>query len=95
MSPRHEKITSYKRADDGEMVIETKSYYESLSHILEEHEKPMVTSFATLKKDVEMALEHITTDNSPRLVLTIEMGTKTRPMRIVKRWVTLKKDLSR
>lgn len=90
-TPRHQRITNYKMEEDGTISINSKSYYEQLSQELEEREKFVLTSFNTLKKDVEMALDHMLVDGSSKLVLTIEAPSKNKPMRITKRWVTLKK----
>ena len=92
-SPKHQKITTYQKQEDGSVKIDQKSYYEQLSHVLVEIEKPMVSSFFTLKKDVDMALDHILKDGSPKLVLTIEL--KAGQPRITKRWVTIKENYNK
>lgn len=93
MTPKHQKVTTYQKQEDGSIKIEAKSYYEELSHVLEEVEKPMLSSFDTLKKDVEMALDHFTVDGSPKLVLTIELK-KGQP-RLTKRYVTIKQTFNK
>lgn len=93
MQPKHQKRTKYTALDDGSVKIESKSYFEKLAHSVEEIEKPMVSSFETLKTDIERALDHFVVDGSPKLVLTIEMK-KGRP-KITKRWVTIKQDFPR
>lgn len=93
--PRHEKITTYSIGEDDTINIKTDSYYNTLAHTLEEREKILMTSFNQLKQDVDKALDHILVDKSMKLVLTIEAPTKTKPMRIVKRWVTIKKEYPR
>jgi hypothetical protein len=90
VQPKHEKHTTYEKQVDGSVKITGKSYFEELSHILEEIEKQTASSFQTLKQDVDLALKHVTEDGSPKLVLTIEIK-KGQP-RITKRYVTLRQD---
>lgn len=94
MTPKHQKITTYSKNDDGSISIDHESYYEKLSQVIQEIEKPTITSPETLKKDVELALDHILLDGSPKLTLTIEMK-KGEQMRLVKRWVKVKQSFGR
>lgn len=93
MEPKHQKVTTYTKQSDDSIKIEQKSYYEKLAHEAVEIEKPVVTSFFTLKKDVDRALDHITEEGSSQLVLTIKVN-KGKPT-LTKRWLTLKKDYPR
>lgn len=93
MQPKHEKRVTYEKQEDGSVKVTSKSYFEELSHIIEEVEKQTQSSFSTLKKDVEKMLEHITDDGSPKLVLTIEL--KAGQPRITKRYVTLRQKFNR
>jgi hypothetical protein len=90
--PKHQKVTTYQKQGD-EIKITSKSYYEELAQMLEEIEKPSITSFQTLKQDVEMALEHVLNDGSPKLVLTIE--AKGSNLKLTKRYITLKENYPR
>lgn len=92
MNPKHQKVTTYKKTEDG-IEIDSKSYYESLAHQVTEIEKQLMSSFFTLKKDVEATLDHVLEDGSPKLVLTIE--TKNGNPRITKRYVTTKQTFPR
>lgn len=91
--PKHMKVTSTTVEPDGTKNIQSKSYYEKLQLQVDEMEKPLVSSFYTLKKDVELALEHVLKDGSPRLVLTIE--PKKGEIKLTKKWVTLRQDYPR
>ena len=93
MEPKHEKVSVYTPQIDGSVKIDTKSYYDKLSQEVVEVEKHVLTSFHTLKRDVEEALEHVTTDKASQLVLTIKIS-KGEP-KLTKRWVTLKKNYPR
>jgi len=92
MQPKHQKVTKYRKTDEG-VEIHTKSYYEQLAHELVEIEKPTETSFYTLKKDVEMALSHVLEEGTPKLTLTIE--NKKGKMRLIKKWVSMKQSYPR
>lgn len=89
-SPKHQRVVTYQKIEEEAIKITTKSYYEELAHMLEEIEKPMVSSFFTLKKDIELALDHVLKDGSPKLVLTIEI--KNGQPKIIKRYVTIKES---
>jgi hypothetical protein len=89
MNPKHQKITTYDKQQDGSTNITTKSYYEELSHLLEEVEKPMISTDATLIKDVESMLSHIIVDHSPKLTITIAKSPK--GYKVTKKYVLIKK----
>lgn len=90
---KHQKVTSYSKADDGTVHIEQKSYYEELAQIVEEVEKPMVTSAYTLEQDVIHALKHLE-DGALRLTLTIDTKNG-QPTKLVKRYVTMKQRFNK
>lgn len=92
--PKHVKITDYKKLEDGSIQIDTKSYFEDLTMDVREYEKNLMSSYYTLKKDVEEALKHVIDDGSPKLVLTIKANSKG-GVRIVKRWVEITKNYPR
>lgn len=94
MNPKHQKQTEYQKQSDGSVKIESKSYYEKLSQVIVEIEKPMLTSSYSLEQDIKHALEHITKEGSPKLTLTIETKNG-EPTRIVKRYITLKEKYPR
>lgn len=91
--PKHQKETTYSKQDDGSIKIQTDSYYEQLAHQVVEIEKQLQSSFYTLKKDIDLALNHIIEDGSPKLVLTIEI--KHGEPKITKRWITLKQSFNK
>lgn len=90
--PKHQKVTTYQKQGD-DIKITTKSYYEELALMLEETEQKRISSFETLKQDVELALEHVLNDGSPKLTLTID-STNT-GVKLTKRWVTLKENFNK
>lgn len=92
-TPKHQKETEYTPQEDGSIEIDQKSYYDKLALHIKDVEKPVLTSFFTLKKDVERALDHVIEDGSPRLVLTIKVN-KGKPY-LTKQWRTLRKDYPR
>lgn len=94
MQPKHIKTTEYSKDDEGNTVIESKSYHDNLSHHVVEFEKQVQTSFETLKLDVDLALKHFTDDGAPKLVLTLDYARRGQP-RIVKRWVTVKESYNK
>lgn len=94
MQPKHQKQTEYTKQPDGSVKIEQKSYYEKLSQVVVEIEKPMATSSYTLKQDIEHTLEHILKEGSPKLTLTIETKHG-EPTRIIKRYITVKERYPR
>ncbi len=90
-TPKHQKITKYVPLKEGGIKIVSESYYEELSGLVEEIEKPVLTSFNTLKHDVELAVDkHFIQDKSAKLVLTIEL--KNGEPRLKKKWVTLRQN---
>ena len=93
MQPKHQKQTEYKKNPDGSIEIEQKSYYEQLSQVIVEIEKPMVTSAFTLEQDIRHALEHIK-EGTPKLTLTIETRNG-EPIKITKRYITIKQSYPR
>ena len=91
MKPRHQKVTSYDKQDDGAIKITTKSYYEELTDLMEEIEKNIITNFNTLKQDVDTAVEqHFIKEGAKRLVLTLEI--KGGQPKLVKRWIVVKES---
>lgn len=93
MTHKHEKVTTYTPLKDGGVKIMSESYYEELSGYVEEIEKPVLTSFNTLKRDVELTVDkHFIQDKSAKLVLTLEM--KNGEPRLKKKWVVLKKNIN-
>lgn len=90
MQPKHQKITSYEKQQDGSTKITTKSYYEELSHLLEEIEKQSISTDQTLIKDVESMLSHIIVDHSPKLTITI-VKLDRGGYKVTKKWVELKR----
>jgi len=90
MNPKHEKRTTYEKQTDGTTKITTKSYYEELSHLLEEIEKPMISTDVTLVHDVEEMLKHITDKTSPKLTITIVKSDKG-GYKVTKKYVTIKR----
>lgn len=94
MNPKHIKTTEYSKDDDGNTVIESKSYHDQLSHHVVELEKQVKSSFETLKLDVDHALKHFIEDGSPKLVLTLDYARRGQP-RIIKRWVTVKENYNK
>ena len=90
MNPKHEKRTTYDKQADGSTKITTKSYYEELSHLLEEIEKPMITTAQTLTQDVTGILSHITEQGSPKLTITVVKSDKG-GYKVTKKYVTIKR----
>lgn len=91
MNPKHCKVTSYQKLEDGSIKITTKSYYEELSHMLEEIEKPYVLTQEVAKKALDKALERITSKSSPKVVLTLTTGADGK-VKVVERYTTLKES---
>ena len=90
MNPKHQKITTYEKQPDASTKITTKSYYEELSHLLEEIEKQSISTDQTLIKDVEGMLSHIIVDHSPKLTITIVKSDRG-GYKVTKKWVLLKR----
>ena len=90
-SHKHEKVKRYIPLAEGGVKIVSESYYEELSGMVEEIEKPVLTSFNTLKHDVELAVDkHFIQDKTTKLVITLEL--KNGEPRLKKKWTTLKKN---
>lgn len=90
---KHAKVTTYSKQDNGDVQIKTESYYEQLAHEVVEVERHILTTFETLKKDVEDSLEQITDRGTTQLVLTIKVQNGV--PKLTKRWIALKKDYPR
>ena len=90
MIPKHQKVTTYSKAEDGSTKIESKSYYESLEQVVEEIEKHQLTTDDTIIKDVEKLLRLITHDKSPKLSITVT-PRPTGGYKLTQRHVTIKK----
>jgi hypothetical protein len=94
MSHKHEKVTSYVKNPDGSVKITSKSYYEELAHVLEEIEKPHHNlTVDTMKEAVEQALERITSDESPQVILTIKKQNG--KIKLLERYITSTNDFSK
>jgi hypothetical protein len=93
MNPKHQKVTTYTKQADDSIKIEQKSYYEQLSQELVEVEKHIITTFSTLKNDVEGTLSHLIDDKASQLIITIKVVNG--EPKLTKRWVTLKRNYPR
>lgn len=95
--PRHEKVTDYKKDENGEVVIDSKSYYDDLSHWVQEREKEYPTTSGGVPNDVAKIVKETMVDNkdSLELTITIKRPTNNRPMRIVRRVLVFKKNYGR
>jgi len=93
MQPKHQKITNYSRQDDATIKIETKSYYEKLTQEMEEIEQVVLTTIETLRQDVDKSIDHVLVDKASQLVITVKIQDG-KP-KLVKRWVTFKKNYNR
>lgn len=89
---KHQKVTRYDKQEDGTIKITTESYYESLSHYVEEVEKPHISTPTTLEQDVLEMLKRITGKTSPKLTVTI-IPHKT-GYKLTEKYVTIKKKLN-
>jgi hypothetical protein len=94
MTPKHQKITTYSKNDDGSVSIEQESYYEKLAQVIQEIEKPTLATSDTIKEEVTRALDHVLLEGSPKLVLTIERKTG-KDIRLTKRYVKFKQQYGR
>ncbi len=97
MTHKHCKVTSYEKQDDGSIKITTKSYYEELSHVLEEIEKPYtnLTAFSA-KEALDKALERITSKESPQVIITIKADNRGREgIKIVEKYVVDKRQVAK
>lgn len=94
MSHKHEKVTSYIKMPDGSVKIVSKSYYEELSHMIEEIEKPHHNlSTDSMQDVVDKALERITSDESPQVILTIKKQNG--KIKLLERYTVLTNDFSK
>lgn len=96
MTHKHCKVTTYEKQDDGSIRISTKSYFEELSHVLEEIEKPYTNLTASSAKEaVERALERITSNESPQVVITIKNGERGRSgIKVVEKYIVDKRSMT-
>lgn len=92
---KHEKVTTYRKQEDGSVKISTSSYYEKLSHYMEEIEKPHTNLTAqTAQEAVDRALERITSKQSPQVILTIKEDNRGRGgIKIIEKYITIKKSV--
>jgi hypothetical protein len=96
MSHKHCKVTSYEKQHDGSIKVTTKSYYEELSHVLEEIEKPYTNLTAlSAKEAVERALERITSKESPQVIITIKTDNRGREgIKVVEKYIVDKRNVT-
>lgn len=92
MQPKHQKIKTTEVMNDGSSKITTRSYYEELSHILEEVEKPSLSTDKTLESDIMNMLRLITNKNSPKLSITITSRSDGN-YKVVSKHVTIKRKI--
>ena len=79
---------------DGSVKIVSKSYYEELSHMIEEIEKPHHNlSTDSMQDVVDKALERITSDESPQVILTIKKQNG--KIKLLERYTVLTNDFSK
>lgn len=97
MTHQNCKVTAYEKQDDGSIKITTKSYYEELSHVLEEIEKPYSNLTAhSAKEAVERALERITSNESPQVVITIKSNNRGREgIKVIEKYIVDKRDVTK
>lgn len=94
MTHKHEKVTSYIKNPDGSVTITTKSYYEDLAHMIEEIEKPHHNLTASSMQDaVNKALERITSDTSPQIILSIKKQNG--KIKLLERYTVVTNDFSK
>ena len=91
MSHKYEQVTTYEKQDDGSILIKKKSYYEELKSVIKEIEKPYTNlDETTAKQAVDRALERITSDESPQVVITIKRTNRGRGgIKVVERYTKL------
>jgi hypothetical protein len=92
-TPKHQKVTEYRKNPDGSIEIVQNSYYEKIAQTIVEIEKPMVTSAYTLEQDIEHALEHIK-EGAFKLILTVETRNG-EPTKLTKKYMTIKQSYPR
>ena len=92
---KHEKVTTYRKQPDGTTKISTNSYYEELSHIMEEIEKPYTNLDSTAAQLIlTKSLERITSKESPQVIITIKADNRGRGgIKIVEKYVSIKKSV--
>lgn len=91
MTHKYEKVTQYTKQSDGSIKIQTKSYYEELASMIEEIEKPHHNIDDTTAKDIiDKALERITSNNSPKTIITITKGKN--GYKILERYTVVKES---
>ena len=94
MTHKHEKVTSYIKNPDGSVKIISKSYYEELAHMIEEVEKPHHNlTVQTMTEAVSKALERITKDDSPQVILTIKKQNG--KIKLLERYTVITNDFSK
>lgn len=91
---KHEKVTSYTKMPDGSVRIVSKSYYEELAHMIEEIEKPYHNlTVDTMQQAVDKALERITNDESPQVIITIKKQNG--KIKLLERYTVVSNDFSK
>ena len=90
---KHAKVTTITQEGDYK-VITNDSYFEQLAHSVREIEKKLVTSKSTVVADFIKIMEHITKEDSPKVVIEIS-GKEYEPKKITYRWTEYKESFNR
>lgn len=94
MAHKHEKVTTYVKQPDNSIKIQAKSYYDELSHIVEEIEKPHTNiSELQARAIIDTATDRVLSGESQQTVITIKKTNG--KLKILERYITLKQDIGK
>jgi hypothetical protein len=88
---KHARVSTYYEQPDGNQLIVTQSYLDSLKDIKHEIEQNILTNRGNLVTDVIKCLAIITEEQSRRL--SLEIKYEHGKMLIIKKWVVSKEKV--